>query len=417
MGEAGAEGSGNRDRRPWYPLGRAESSGERLALSAALGSFGVLGFSLTAPILPDLQAALAISESAVGWVQGAIALPGIVVSVVIGYLADRYGRRRAALSSLIVFGLFGYACSWSPSFETLIAFRFLQGIGMSGILGFGIVLVGDYFEGSRRTRAMGVNQAAMLVTAMLGPVVGGLLAAGGHPFRPFLIFLAGVPLAVWACRLPEMTPVAAESPLGHSRALVRLLRVQGSLVDYLGMLAVTLVVIAVGIGLALTIVPLFLDSAFGVPVAYRGLIVAAYQAGSVPAALGAGAVAARWGSARGITLGLLALGIGMGVAAAAAGPAMVAGGLALAGVGFGLFVTLAQTYVSSVGTGEQRGLAAGVWLSINRLAQAAAPPLGTAMSHRTGARAVLFAGSGAVVVAGATWRWLRAELNRHLARR
>ena len=83
-----------------------------------------------------------------------------------------------------------------------------------------IVLIGDTFEGRARTRAMGINITGVTIVAMAGPIVSGLLAGGGT-FRSFLIFTIGVPLFLWATRMPFDAPSAAvEPPLRHFSAAV-----------------------------------------------------------------------------------------------------------------------------------------------------------------------------------------------------
>ena len=126
---------------------KAPSRTEQLAVIIALGGFGTLGFAVTSPILPELAAAFDVPESAIGLVQGAVAFPGVLFSLVIGYLADRLGRKRVVVAATLIFSTFGVAGYWASSFWMLVGFRFLQGVGISGMLGLGIALVGDLFEG------------------------------------------------------------------------------------------------------------------------------------------------------------------------------------------------------------------------------------------------------------------------------
>ncbi|HEX6146699.1 MAG TPA: MFS transporter, partial [Acidimicrobiia bacterium] len=134
-----------------HPFGVAASSMERLAMAISAGALGTLGFSVTAPLLPDLAEALGVSRASIGVIQAAVSVPGVLLSILIGYFADRFGRRRVVLISLVVFTTFGVAGFFARSFWSLAAVRFVQGAGTSGILGLGIVLVGDLFEGSART--------------------------------------------------------------------------------------------------------------------------------------------------------------------------------------------------------------------------------------------------------------------------
>jgi ACDE family multidrug resistance protein len=398
--------------RPGYPVGQASSPWELLAIITAISSVGVLGFSVSSPILPDLRDALGVSEGAIGLVQSMIAVPGIVASIPLGYVADRFGRRRVTLLSLLAFGTLGSACYFARTLWLLLTLRFLQGLAMSGILGFGMVLIGDFFRGPERTRVMGINQAGMMLTATVGPVIAGLLALGDHAFRPFLFFLVTFPMTLWASRLPAV-PAQAETPqLGrHAKNTLAMLRERGSLTDFVGIHVAALLVVGVGIGLGLTVVPLLLDSRFGVPVVWRGVIVASFQLGGALTAMSVGRLRRTIGFGRTLTLGMACLGFGTALVGTAVAPWMAFVGEVVAGAGFGFFIPLGQTYVSTVATPTYRGTASGMWMSVNRLAQSVAPPLGTTVIVLAGAGTALVAGGASVLVAAAAWRPLRAVLN------
>lgn len=392
-----------------HPIGIAGRRSERLAIIIAMGSLGVLGFSTTSPILPDLRSSLAVSEAAIGWVQGAVAIPGIVFSVLIGYMADRLGRRQVALASSLLFGLFGAACYFARSLEVLLTLRVLQGLGMSGILGFGVIMIGDYFdEPVARIRALGLNQTGLMLAAMVGPIVAGALASGGRPFRAFLVFLAALPLTLWLSRLPPDSPRAPQHlPWRHLRGFASHLRSRSTAADYLGVLALTFAVVAGAMGIGLTVVPLFLDSAFGVPVIWRGMIVATLEAGGAAAGMLSAQVVRGLGTKSTISLSLGLLAAGAATIGVASSPVIVAGGMLLMGVAFGLFIPPSQSFASSAGGPAFRGISVGIWVSANRLAQTAIPPAGSAMSERGGARLAMWVTAGTITAAAVTWRVIR----------
>ncbi|HEX6236063.1 MAG TPA: MFS transporter [Acidimicrobiales bacterium] len=371
---------------------------------------GTLGFAITSPILPDLATELGVSRGAIGLVQAAVSLPGIVFSAAIGYLADRVGRRRVILAGLLVFTLCGVSGFFARSYWALIAARFCQGIGTSGILGVGIVLIGDSFTGAARTRAMGVNVTGLTVVAMTGPVVAGQLAAGGT-FRPFLVFLVGVPLAAWVSRMPPDPPSRpVASPLRHLASAVHAMREARALRDYLGLLVATLGSVFLLHGLGFTVTPLYADEVFGTPVETRGFVVAAFQAGTVVAALGVGRLLERIGTGRMLTGVFWMMALGAVVAGLAPTVGVVAAGLALAGVGFGLFTPQAQSYAADVGGAGHRGLTVLLWVTVVRTAQFAGPPIGSVMADRTGPRSVFLVAAAAMGLVAATWRPLRRAL-------
>lgn len=380
-------------------------------MAIAAGALGTLGFSVTAPLLPDLAEALGVSRGSIGVIQAAVSVPGVLLSILIGYLADRFGRRRVVLVSLLVFTTFGVAGFFARSFWGLAAVRFIQGAGTSGILGLGIVLVGDLFEGPARTRAMGFNLSGTTLANMIGPIVSGVVGQGGV-FRPFLLFLIGFPLALWITRMPADPPRVVEPPLSHAGDALGSLRRGGHLPDYVGVLLATVAVTVVMHGLGFTTVPLFLDGEFGIASAGRGLVIAAFQIGVVLAAVQIGRLRTRHRGSRLVGFAFSLMAMGMTVIAAAPRWWVVPIGLALAGVGFGLFVPQAQDRAATLGGAVYRGLTVLTWVTFVRIAQVIGPPGGSLSAEMVGPR-LTFALSGSVMfLAALLWAPMRRAAKR-----
>lgn len=389
-----------------HPIGVSSSRWERLAIAVAAGSMGTLGFSITSPLLPDLAEALAVDAGGIGLVQAAVSVPGVLLSALIGYFADRVGRRRVVLSSLILFSLAGAAGYFARSFWLLIAARLIQGIGTSGILGLSIVMVGDLFTGAERTRAMGINMAGLTVVNMAGPTLSGLIGAE-DVFRPFLLFLVGLPLAVWVSRMPTDGGREAESPLRHLGDTIRYIRHRGQLVDYAGVLIVTVANTVLLHGFGYTTTPLYLDEVFGIESSGRGLIIATFQIGTVVAAIQIGRLRAKRTGSSLVSLSLAAMASGALITAVAPTWWVVAIGLGVSGTGFGLFVPLAQERAAEVGGAVYRGLAVLMWVTVVRVAQVIGPPMGGSMSEGIGPRATFAIAGASMAVALLTWRPIR----------
>jgi ACDE family multidrug resistance protein len=395
-----------------HPFGTATRPNERLAIAIGVGAMGTLGFAVTSPILPDLATYFGVSRGSIGLVQAAVSVPGVLFSILIGYMADRFGRRRVVLTGLIFFSVFGCAGFFARSFWGLVGVRFLQGIGTSGILGVGIVLIGDAFKGEARTRAMGINITGITLVQMMGPIVSSQLAIGGI-FRSFLIFTIGFPLAIWASRMPSDKPTTTIAlPHRHIGLAIRKMRRDGTVVDYLGLLVATLSAVFVLHGLGLTVTPLFLEEEFGTTVGMRGLILAAFQAGVILVAVRIGPILARLGAERALTMAFWMMAIGAALAGIAPNEWSVAGGLAFAGLGFGLFIPQAQAYAASAAGAEFRGVTVLIWVTVVRSAQVLGPPTGSNIADGfSGRTAFLLAAIGMALLA-ASWRPLRAMVQR-----
>lgn len=392
-------------------LGGGPGRQEQLAIIIAVGGFGTLGFALTSPILPDLAVALNVPTSAIGFVQGSVALPAILFSLIIGYLADRLGRKRVVVASTLIFSTFGVAGFWASSFWMLVGIRFMQGIGISGMLGLGVALIGDLFDGPQRTRAVGYNLAGIQFMSMCGPVLSGFVATGGT-FRPFLIFGFGFPLAFWASRLAiPRHPVATRSPLHHVRDMFNNMRARKTLTDYTGLLTAALLAVIVYHGVILTAVPIFLQSELDVAVQSRGVVVAFFQAGVVIAALAFSRRGNRLGS-RAVTLGFSLMALGMVLVSTTSSIAQTVLGLAVAGSGFGTFMSMTHVFAAGAASAAYRGLAVSMMVSTIRVAQTVGPPTASLATDRISSRSAFVGAAVLVALVSVTWRPLRVLITK-----
>ena len=370
---------------------------------------GILAFSILSPALPDLADSLGVSDSAIGVVQGAVAIPGIFLAPYIGYLSDRHGRRRVVRISLLMFATAGTAGFFAPDYWTLVSLRLVQGFGTSALLSLGVVVIGDQYRGNRRRWAMGLNMAALTATTTLAPILGGFLAEGGT-YRPFLVFLLGFPVFFAAKHLPEPAGMSAPAPpLQHLRGAMADLRRRGRLSDFLGILPMSLITLGVYLGLGLTVTPLLLESRFGLSVSQRGLVQAIGAAASSVASLASGRVGRRFPPARVLGAAFVMLAAGFVVIGSAPTLWMVGPGLAILGLATGSIFPLLQDFSASVGPARYRGVLVGTWVSANRVGQFAGPAMGTVVAGSVGNQTAYFYGAAVMMVMAVVWAPLRRK--------
>jgi ACDE family multidrug resistance protein len=377
-----------------------------LALILGVTAVGQLTFAAVPPVLPELADALGVSGGSIGLVHGIVAVAGIFLSGYLGYLADRFGRRRVVRLSLLVHGAFGSACFFAGNYWVLLALRLLQGVGATVLMSIGIVLIGDYFTGYRRRWAMGLNVGAITVTGTLGPIAAGLLGSGGA-FRPFLLYLLAFPAWVAARRLPGPAAGAPARPGAHLRDALADLRRRRRLSDYLGILPLTMVNLAVFMGLTQAVAPLFLQKEFALNTTQRGLVLAIGAGVSSLASLLSGRLGRRVRPAPVIAtaLGLMVAGY---VAVGLAPNLWAVGlGLALVGSGYGSMTPLFQAFATSAGAPRYRGLLVGTWVTGNRVGMVAGPATATAVAASLGERDSYLLGALVVGAVAVVWVPLR----------
>ncbi len=231
----------------------------------------VLGVASIAPALPLMVSELGITPHQVGWLITVFTLPGVVLTPLAGILADRWGRRRILVPSLVVFALAGGACSLAPGFEVLLVLRTLQGVGAASLGALNVTVLGDLFSGRERTRAMGLNASVLSIGTAVYPALGGALATAGWRY-PFLLPLAALPVALAvALRLRNPEP-SRQSELGsYLRAVARALRQRRVAI----LLVVTFTVFILLYGAYLTYLPLLMARRFSASSLEIGLLMAA----------------------------------------------------------------------------------------------------------------------------------------------
>jgi len=118
-------------------------------------------------IAPLLIKEWGVDKSALGPLFSAGLLGGLFGPPLFGYLGDRFGRKSAVILGAFFFGLFTLAQVWSNSLGSMMALRFIAGIGIGGVLPITIALNAEFAP--RRIRA------SMTMLSFVGVALGGAL--------------------------------------------------------------------------------------------------------------------------------------------------------------------------------------------------------------------------------------------------
>ena len=124
---------------------------------------------------PALSADLHASAVQVNWIVSAFLVASASCLLPFGRLGDLLGRKRLFIVGMASYAACSAACGLAPSAATLIALRVAQGAG--GAIGFAsslAILTSAYPQG-QRGRVLGINTAAVYTGLSLGPVIGGML--------------------------------------------------------------------------------------------------------------------------------------------------------------------------------------------------------------------------------------------------
>jgi len=109
------------------------------------------------------------------WVFSSFLLAQTTMTVVFGKLADVIGRRPMMLLGIAIFLLGSVLAGFAPSMPWLIAFRLIQGVGAAAVQPLCMIIVADYYPAAERGKVQGYLASVWAISAVIGPLVGGLL--------------------------------------------------------------------------------------------------------------------------------------------------------------------------------------------------------------------------------------------------
>ncbi|EHN10203.1 putative conserved two-domain membrane protein [Patulibacter medicamentivorans] len=149
-----------------------------MALVAASGGafLGLLDATIVNVSFPDISASFPDADrSELSWVLDGYFIVVAALMVPAGALADRFGRRRLFLLGVVGFVLSSLLCAIAPSWESLVAFRVVQGASSAILIPSSLALVLTEFPSGQRARAVAAWGASAALAAAAGPPLGGAL--------------------------------------------------------------------------------------------------------------------------------------------------------------------------------------------------------------------------------------------------
>jgi len=148
----------------------------RILYNVMIGAFlamfdgGVLNVGL-----PTLRNIFNVDIDTIKWATSSYMLALSSLLPVLGSIADKRGRRNMYSYGFLVIAIFTIACSFSPSFEFLVAFRALQGIGGSMFMANGMAIAVENYPPEEKGRNLGIIFAVHALGGLSGPPIGGIL--------------------------------------------------------------------------------------------------------------------------------------------------------------------------------------------------------------------------------------------------
>jgi MFS family permease len=356
-----------------------------LALSTATGTFvAAIPFSCMPVLFKEISEDLGLSLVQIGTVWGMASLAGIFVSLIAGFLSDRFGVKLILGLFCIMVGLTGALRGLSNGFGFLAVTVFLNGLFRLIIPITVTKTIGLWFKGKNLGMAMGVSAMGMGFGLMLGPMISATILSpllGGWRNVMYLYgaisIIAGIFWFLFGREPQQVYSTAGISgTVPFRQAFSRLIRIKA-----IWLIGIT-TLFRVGCLMGLTgYLPLYLQEK-GWSVASADGALAAFYGISTVFVVPLCFLSDRIGSRKAILYPALIVGmIGVGLIP------VVEGGtiwvlMLLAGIFMDGFMSLSTTMLLEIeGVGaEYSGMALGIVFTIVHIGSAASPPLGNSFA-------------------------------------
>lgn len=163
-------------QNPLAFLGEASSDQRRTLLAAGLGwmldAFDVMLYSL---VITHIMRDLHIGKAGAGLLNTLTLLASGIGGVFFGLIADRIGRTRALMLSILTYSICSFASGLATSVLALAIIRFFLGLGMGGEWNTGATLVAESWPSELRARAIAMVQSSWAIGYALAALIAGIM--------------------------------------------------------------------------------------------------------------------------------------------------------------------------------------------------------------------------------------------------
>jgi MFS family permease len=190
---------------PIQLLTQANSEQRRTLLAAALGwMLDAFDAMLYALVLTHVMRDLGMSKATSGLLYTLTLLASGMGGVLFGFLADRVGRKRALMLSILTYSICSFASGLSTTVLMLAVFRFILGLGMGGEWNTGATLVAETWPDELRAKAISVVQSSWAIGFALAALVSGIVLRYASWRYVFFVGVLPALITLWIQnRVPE----------------------------------------------------------------------------------------------------------------------------------------------------------------------------------------------------------------------
>src|SRR5438477_7267505 len=181
------------------------SAQRRTLLAASLGwMLDAFDAMLYALVLTHIMRDLGMSKGTSGFLATLTLLASGIGGILFGFIADRIGRKRALMLSILTYSLCSFASGLATSILMLAAFRFVLGLGMGGEWNTGATLVAETWPTQLRAKAISIVQSSWAIGYAMAALVAGIVLHYADWRMVFFVGILPALVTLWIQRgVPE----------------------------------------------------------------------------------------------------------------------------------------------------------------------------------------------------------------------
>lgn len=178
-----------------------------LAILSALMGFASISTDFYLPAMPQMAESLGANAGSVDFTISGFLIGFSLGQLFWGAVSDKYGRRMPVAIGLVLFVIGSAGCAMAQSIEAIIIWRIVQALGACAGVVLSRAMVRDLYHGPRAAQMLSTLIAVMAIAPLLGPIVGGQIAAiAGWRSIFWLLVLVGLMTLAALFTLPETLP-------------------------------------------------------------------------------------------------------------------------------------------------------------------------------------------------------------------
>jgi MFS family permease len=188
-----------------FPFAQATPAQRRTLLAAALGwMLDAFDAMLYALVLAHVMRDLGMTKGTAGFLNSLTLLASGIGGVTFGFIADRLGRKRALMLSILTYSVCSFASGLATSVLMLAVFRFILGLGMGGEWNTGATLVAETWPTELRAKAISIVQSSWAIGYALAALAVGIVLHFADWRTAFFVGILPALVVLWIRRgVPE----------------------------------------------------------------------------------------------------------------------------------------------------------------------------------------------------------------------